>query len=144
MDYFNTFEISATGLMVEKLRLDTVAMNLANANAVTPPGTEPYHAARVLSRPIGGADFKHVMNASQSAFGVRVDTIEPNIGAAQMVYDPGHPYANAEGFVAHANVDSLSEMVTMMGAVRAYEANIKAMNAAKSMAQQALEIGNTK
>jgi len=62
----------------------------------------------------------------------------------RMIFDPHHPDADANGFVAHANVDPLSEMVSMTAAVRAYEANIKAISAAKVMAQKALEIGGNR
>jgi flagellar basal-body rod protein FlgC len=146
MDYFSTFEISATGLMAEKLRLEAVALNLANANATYAPGVAPYQAVRVVSRPIGGADFAQHMTGAQQLLPAGVATLglAPTDSAPRMVYDPKHPDADAKGFVAHANIDSLSEMTSMMSAVRAYEANIKALAAAKTMAQKALEIGSSK
>lgn len=147
MDYFSTFEISATGLMTEKLRLEAVAMNLANANATYAPGVAPYQSLRVVSRPIGAGDFAHHLAGAQGHLqpaGVATLGLAPTNSAPRMVYDPKHPDADSKGFVAHANIDSLSEMTSMMSAVRAYEANIKALAAAKTMAQKALEIGSSK
>ncbi len=146
MDYFSSFEISATGLMAEKLRLEAVAMNLANANTTFAPGTTPYQALRVVSRPIAGGAFTRLYEGERSRLpaGVTALGLERTTAAPRKVFDPQHPDADAQGFVAHANIDPLSEMVTMMSAVRAYEANIKALNAAKVMAQKALEIGSSK
>lgn len=146
MDYFSSMQISATGLMAEKLRLEAVALNLANANATAAPGTTPYQPVRVVSRPIGASDFAHHFAGMQHAVpaGVTTQGLSAANTAPRMVYDPKHPDADSKGFVAHANVDSLSEMVSMMNAVRAYEANIKAISAAKAMAQKALEIGSSK
>jgi flagellar basal-body rod protein FlgC len=145
MDYFSSFEISASGLVAERLRLETVAANLANANSTAAPGTTPYQPVRVLSRPIGG-DFAQHLHGAQRALpaGVQVLGVESMAVEPRMVYAPSHPDADASGFVAHANIDPLSEMVTMMTAVRAYEANIKAISAARAMAQKALEIGSPK
>jgi flagellar basal-body rod protein FlgC len=126
MDYFRSFQISAAGLEAETLRMEAAALNLANANTTAPPGTQPFQALDVVS---------------EATAGVR---LEPRTSAPRLVYDRAHPHANAEGFVAYANVDVLSEMVAMMRATRAYEANIKAVNAAKAMAQQALQIGEGK
>jgi flagellar basal-body rod protein FlgC len=140
MDYFRSFAISAAGLAVEMLRMETAALNLANANSSVAPGAEPFRALEVIAPPAGIAQ-----NAAASDHGTTLNaTLEPRIAAPRMVYEPAHPHANAEGFVSYANVDVLSEMVSMMRATRAYEANIKAINAAKAMAQRALEIGSGK
>jgi len=146
MDYFSSMEISATGLAAEKLRLQAVALNLANANSTAAPGTAPYQALRVVSRPIGAGDFGHHWNEAGANLPAGVTTLglQPENAPPRRVYQPRHPDADAQGFVAHANVDPLTEMTTMMSAVRAYEANIKAIGAAKTMAQKALEIGSTK
>jgi flagellar basal-body rod protein FlgC len=142
MDYYNSFAISAAGLAVEKLRLETAALNLANADATAAPGTEAYKAMTVLNTPDGS--FSHYLSADGLS-GTAVNAqVVPRTEAPRMTYEPGHPHANAEGFVAHANVDSLSEMMTILRATRAYEANIKAINAAKAMALHALDIGGSK
>lgn len=138
MDYFNSFAISAAGLAVEKLRMETAALNLANAGATAPPGSELYKAVTVLNSP--AASFGGYLDADAAVNAV----LAPRSDLPRMVYEPGHPHANAEGFVAHANIDSLAEMMTILRATRAYEANIKAINAAKAMAQHALDIGSSK
>lgn len=137
MDYFRSFQISAAGLSIEMLRLQTAALNLANANSTAAPGSEPFRALDVVAGPIA-------MTAGEASPSANNAHIEPRLVAPRMVYDPAHPHADADGFVAHANVDVLSEMVTMMRATRVYEANIKAVNAAKAMAQRALEIGSNR
>jgi len=146
MDYFGSFEISATGLVAEKMRLEAVALNLANANATFAPGTVPYQPVRFVSRAIGAGDFHRHMDGAPNTLPAGVTSVGmvPMAVTPRMVYDPQHPDADAQGFVAHANIDQLSEMTTMMSAVRAYEANLKAIAAAKAMAQKALEIGSGK
>lgn len=145
MDYFSSFEISASGLVAERLRLEAVATNLANANTTAAPGTAAYQPVRVLTRPIGADFLNHLHGAAaRLPAGVQVVGVEPAPVAPKMVYEPNHPDADSNGFVAHANVDPLTEMTTMMTAVRAYEANIKALGAARVMAQKALDIGGGK
>ena len=142
MDYYNGFAISAAGLAVEKMRMETAALNLANADATAAPGSEPYRAMTVLNS--SSAAFSNYLQAGDAAAAIVRAEIVPRTDPARMTYEPGHPHADATGFVAHANVDSLAEMMTIMRATRAYEANIKAINAAKAMAQQAIEIGSSK
>lgn len=134
MDYFRSFAISGAGMQLEMLRLQTASLNLANSNTSTPPGTPPFQPLDLISVAIGGEDVSAFAQGATKAREV----------APRMVYEPGHPHADANGFVAYANVDSLTEMTTMMRATRAYEANVKAINAAKAMAQQALQIGGDK
>jgi flagellar basal-body rod protein FlgC len=141
MDYFRSFQISAAGLSVEMLRMETAALNLANANTSAPPGTEPFRALDVLAEQVGVGPVRPSHEFYRSALDA---TVEPRISAPRMVYEPAHPHADENGFVTYANVDVLSEMVSMMRATRAYEANVKAINAAKAMAQSALEIGSSK
>lgn len=142
MDYFQSFAISAAGLAVEKLRIETAALNLANADATAAPGTEPYKAMTVLNTP--AVSFNHYLEAGGFSGTPVSAELVPRSEPTRMTYEPGHPHANAQGFVAHANVDSLGEMMTILRATRAYEANIKAINAAKAMAQHALDIGGSK
>jgi len=141
MNYFRSFEISAAGLAVEMLRMETAALNLANANTTAAPGTEPFRALEVVTGVAGAGGPTDAPGLDRSGLHA---SVEPKLCAPRMVYDPAHPQADAEGFVAYANVDVLSEMVSMMRATRAYEANVKAVNAAKAMAQHALDIGSDK
>jgi flagellar basal-body rod protein FlgC len=133
MDYFRSFQISGAGLALEMLRMQAATLNLANANSSAPPGTPPFQPLEIAAGEIGLSD------PAASA-----PTMQAREAAARMIHDPAHPHADVDGFVAYANVDPLSEMVSMMRATRAYEANVKAINAAKAMAQQALQIGSSK
>jgi flagellar basal-body rod protein FlgC len=142
MDYYNSFAISASGLMVEKLRMETAALNLANANSTAVAGAQPYSPLTVVSHP--GDAFEAHLGSADAPAPVVTATLEPQSSAPRLVHDPAHPHADQNGFVTYARVDTLTEMVTIMRATRAYEANIKAINAAKAMAQQALDIGSGK
>lgn len=139
MDYFRSFEISSAGLGLEMLRMETAALNLANANTSAAPGTEPFQALEVIAGPLAAAEAGETHDFYRAAVNA---TVEPKVAAPRMAYEPAHPHADANGFVAYSNVDVLTETIAMMRATRAYEANIKAINAAKAMAQSALEIGS--
>ncbi|NWK44765.1 flagellar basal body rod protein FlgC [Ralstonia pickettii] len=154
MDYTSAFAISAAGMAVERTRVDVSALNLANANTVLGAEGSNYQPLRVVAQaaPLGlGQD------TGLSAFSNRVDQgletyelsqlslpqvrTEPTGARPRMVYEPGHPLANDKGFVAYQGVDTATEMVTMMSALRAYEANVAAMNTARTLALKALDIG---
>ena len=141
MDYNAAFQISASGMAVEKLRLDVTAANIANMNSAAPSAAQAYRPQRVISQtaPLNFAQqFGRLYGA---AGGVEVVAVEPQAVAPRMVYEPGHPYADAKGMVAYPAVNHTAEMVNMTSALRAYEANVTAMNAAKTMAARALDIG---
>jgi flagellar basal-body rod protein FlgC len=132
MDYYAAFAISASGMAVEKTRLDVVAMNLANAGS-TRAGGAPYQPLTVLSGARTGF--------AQQLAGAQVRAVRPSGETPRMVYEPGHPDADTRGFVAYPGIDPLREMMTLITATRAYEANLAALNAARTMASRALEIG---
>lgn len=134
MDYTQAFAISASGMTLERTRVEVAALNLANANTVAGPNGAVYHPLRVVAR----AGFADAVTQGLNATTVQ---IEPTQQEPRMVYEPGHPMANARGFVTYAGVDTASEMVTLMSATRSYEANVAAMNTARSLALKALEIG---
>lgn len=144
MDYFTAFEISASGMTLEKVRLDTLALNLANANATRTKGSSLYQPLRVVANARTNTDFdgriSSLLSARQPA-GVQVAEVQAMNLDPRLVFDPGHPEANEKGFVAYPNINPVSEMVALIDAVRGYEANVRAMNAAKTMALRALEIG---
>jgi len=125
----STFGTSASGMAAERLRLDTIASNLANINTTRTPEGGPYR--RLMT----------VMESAPDGCGVRVARIVQDASPPLLVHNPGHPDADADGNVAMPNVNPLLEMVDMISATRAYEANVAAFNAAKSMAAKALEIG---
>ncbi len=141
MEYFAAFDISASGMEVQKVRLDTVALNLANANT-TRSGDGPYQPLEVIIGERTNARFDTLVQGYHSQYrGVEVLEIVAQGGGPRLVHNPGHPDADAEGMVAFPNINPVSEMVNLMDATRAYEANVRAINAAKTMALRALEIG---
>lgn len=150
MDYSQVFAISAAGMALERTRVEVTALNLANANTVQAPGAPRYQPMRVVGRSTPAvlastSGFEAAMGrfaeGAQGAAGLPFASVEPADAPSRLVYEPGNPFANAKGFVAYASVDSATEMVTMMSALRSYEANVVAMNTAKTLALRALDIG---
>ncbi|PHV12877.1 flagellar basal body rod protein FlgC [Chitinimonas sp. BJB300] len=142
MDYRSAFAISAAGMSVEKLRLDVTALNLANMNSTQGADGQLFKPMRVVAT-LGGANFASQFEASASSLTslLPAGRIEAMDVAPRVVHDPGHPDADEQGRVKLPGVNHLGEMVNMMSALRAYEANVVALNAAKTMAQRALDIG---
>lgn len=145
---FAPFAISASALTAERLRMDVISNNIANANTTRTILGGPYIRERVVFSPRfdpapGFAPLLATMTREGLPVGVRVTGIQKDPSPPKMVYDPGHPDANAEGYVSYPNVNVVNEMVDMISASRAYEANITAFNATKSMALAALSIGKS-
>ncbi|MDT8901286.1 flagellar basal body rod protein FlgC [Anaeroselena agilis] len=143
MGMFGAIDAAASGMTAERLRMDVIANNLANANSTRTAEGGPYRRQMVVFAPRSdGSVFGQVLAASlEGGAGVRVVGIVKDESPLKMVYDPHHPDANTDGYVAMPNVNVVAEMVDMMTATRAYEANVTAVNAAKGMASKALEIG---
>jgi len=146
MEFNRTLEISASGLRAQRLRLDVAASNLANAHATRrDDGAGPYRRRSVIFRsaPID-LSFEQALRASGDARPLRVVEVSGVIEdqkPPRLVLEPGHPDANANGYVAYPNVDSVAEMVDLMTATRAYEANVQAIRAMRVMGEAALKIG---
>lgn len=142
MGMFDSLEISATGLTAERLRMDVTAENLANAQTTRGAGGGPYRRKEVVLQQAAGASFGSQLRTAMSGQpgGVEVAAIAEDPSAARMVYDPGHPDADARGYVAMPNVDSVTEMVDLISSSRAYEANVTAMQASKQMFTKTLEL----
>lgn len=143
---FSPFAISASALTAERLRMDVISNNIANANTTRTLEGGPYIRQRVVFAPRfdpapAFSPLVPTMTPEGLPVGVRATGIMKDPSPPKMVYDPGHPDANAEGYVAYPNVNVVNEMVDMISATRAYEANITVFNATKSMALQALTIG---
>ncbi|MBF0123836.1 MAG: flagellar basal body rod protein FlgC [Magnetococcales bacterium] len=140
MDFLTSFRVTESALEAQRLRLNTIAENLANAQTTRTSEGGPYKRRDpiFMARP-----FDSFMDAEMAAgaTGVAVDRIVVDQNQPRMQYDPTHPDAGADGMVAMPNVDAMTEMVNMMSASRSYEANVSVLNAAKSMALKALEIG---
>lgn len=145
MSVFSSFAVSASGMTAERLRLDLISNNIANMNATGRPGdptNPPYRRkipvfAQMLESVVGsGSSQPHFKGA-----GVRVARILEDGRPPRLEQDPSHPHADERGYVAYPNINIVNEMVDMMTAVRSYEANVTALNAAKDIALKALEIG---
>ncbi|MGE5614476.1 MAG: flagellar basal body rod protein FlgC [Bacillota bacterium] len=147
MGYFGALDISASALTAQRLRMDTISQNIANAGTTRTDEGTPYRRRLVIfqERKSAGVPFSECLSAvSRERFmggGVKVAKIVEDESPFKRVYDPGHPDADAEGYVEMPNVDIITEMVNMISASRAYEANVTALNTTKSMALKALEIG---
>ncbi|MFO7178185.1 MAG: flagellar basal body rod protein FlgC [Pseudomonadota bacterium] len=137
---FSALEIAASGLHAERTRMNTIASNLANARTTRTAEGGPYRRID----PVFEAVALDRMRAGGAVNGVslaRVARIEQDQRPGTMVYEPGHPDANAEGYVEYPNVNAVEEMVNMITASRAYEAGITSIETIKRMARSALEIG---
>ena len=147
MGMFDGLEISASGLTAERMRMDVVAQNLANAQTTRGADGQPYRRQEVVLQertPTSGfgAALAGAMGGGRTGTpgGVQVAQIAKDQTPLKRVYDPGHPDADANGYVQMPNVDSVSEMVDLISAQRAYEANVTAMQTAKTMFSKTLDI----
>src|SRR5262249_51409351 len=127
MSLNSALKISSTGLAAERFRMDVISSNIANANSMQVGGKMPYK--RRIVELAGGED------------GVQVTGVAEDQSPFRVVNDPGNPNADSQGNVTYSNIEPVTEMVNMMSASRAYEANIAAFNSAKSMIKEALDIG---
>ena len=144
MDFLNSLDISGSGLTAQKLRMDVISQNIANAETTRTESGTPYRRKMVvLESMTGDGSFRNELEkaAKVQAGGVKVESIIEDQAPLVPVYNPNHPDANEEGYVMMPNVNTAQEMIDMLAASRAYEANVTAFNATKSMAQKALEIG---
>lgn len=149
MALFNVFDISASGLTAERLRMDVISNNIANVNTTRTVEGGPYKRQRVVFEPRGekvGFIFPSIFSDKAKSVnqfqGVSVTQIITDNSLGRLVYDPGHPDADENGYVHMPNVNIVQEMVDMISATRAYEANVTAINSAKQMAVKTLDILN--
>ncbi len=144
MEFSTSINISSSGLTVQRKRMETISSNLANIETTRTPEGGPYRRKDIVvsSLPISD-DFSSQLN-EELADQVR-QVITTNISEDQtqpkLVFNPSHPDANEEGYVAFPNINMVQEMVDLINASRSFEANIQAINAAKSMAMRAIELG---
>lgn len=132
MSLFNVFNVAGSGMTAQAQRLNVVASNLANADSTTSANGQPYRAKQVVfsATPVEGG-----------GQGVKVTRVVEDNAPMKMVYDPKHPLADGQGYVAMPNVDVVGEMVNMISASRAYQNNVDVMNASKTMLLKTLTIG---
>ncbi|NBD22474.1 flagellar basal body rod protein FlgC [Paenibacillus glycinis] len=144
----NGFDASASALTAQRLRMDVISSNIANAETTRASYVngryEPYKRKMVVLEPTSQSfadTLNSQMNGSDSAPGVKATRIMEDSTPSKLVYNPTHPDADENGYVKMPNVDVLKEMVDMISASRSYEANVTALNASKGMFVKALEIG---
>lgn len=139
---FNMLRISASGLSAERLRMDTIASNIANVNTTRGEDGQPYRRkVAVFQENLNKELNKETGKYDNKPLGVKAVGIEEDNSPLRRVYDPSNPDADEEGYVSMPNVNILNEMADMIVATRAYEANVNAINSEKSMFLKALEIG---
>jgi len=140
----STLQISASALRAERIRLDAVASNLANASTTQTPEGGPYRRKTVVfAAQEVASDFGETLadlGGAAKPTGVTVTQVQEDQGPPKLVFDPGHPDANPEGYVAYPNVNPVLEMVDLQAATRAYEANVQVVNATRQLANAALSI----
>lgn len=148
MEMMESLAVSVSGMDAQRRRLNVIASNLANAQSTRTPSGGPYKRRDVVfqSAPVSG-DFRRTFRqvasgpAAHALEGVSVSKVVEDRKPGQLIYDPHHPDADPKGFVRLPNVNVMEEMVNMIGASRAYEANVQAVNATRTMWNKALEIG---
>jgi flagellar basal-body rod protein FlgC len=150
MSLFGALDISASGLSAERMRMDVTAENLANAQTTRGQNGGPYRRKDVVLETASGDGFGAALasaagsmpgaRSGQQAGGVQVAGIVEDGTAPRRVYDPGHPDADGDGYVSMPNVNPVTEMVDLISASRAYEANVTAMQTAKAMFTKTFEL----
>jgi flagellar basal-body rod protein FlgC len=140
MSFFDALGSSASGLTAQRLRMDIISNNLANANSTRTKEGGPYK--RQMAVFASREEFKQDLagKLTKTPSGVKVAKIIEDASPFRQVYDPGHPDANKDGYVLMPNVNTIQEMTDMISATRSYEANVTVVNSVKGMAAKALEI----
>jgi len=133
MALLNVFDIAGSALTAQSQRLNVVASNLANVDAVAGPDGQAYKARQVV--------FQTAPMGADSSAGVRVAAVQESDVPGRRVHDPANPMADAEGYVTHSNVNAVEEMVNMISASRSYQNNVEVMNTAKTLLLKTLQMG---
>jgi len=146
MSFFKSINVSATGLTAERLRMDIISKNIANANTTRTASGSPYRRQVPVFREQDPKNsFENALAQAQGKYvggnGVEVATIEDDTRPFKKVYNPGHPDADEEGYVSMPNVEVVTEMINLITSSRGYEANVTSLNNSKQMLMKALEIG---
>ena len=133
MSMFSIFNVSGSAISAQSQRLNVVASNLANADAVAGPDGQGYKSRQVV--------FQTVPMGSDASSGVKVSAIQESKEPLRKVHNPSHPSADADGYVTQSNVNPVEEMVNMISASRSYQNNVEVMNTAKSLLLKTLQMG---
>lgn len=139
MGSFSSFDISSSGIYAQRVRMDAIANNIANAESTRTPEGGPYKRQSVTFKAI----YQDVTGKQIQPAGVSAEKATEAESDYRSVYDPGHPDADSSGYVKMPNVNIVEEMVDMVSATRAYEANVTAMNSVKSMISSAIDLGKS-
>lgn len=134
MSFFSIMDRSGTGLNAQRIRINVISSNIANADTTRTPEGGPYRRKDVV--------FKQVLDGKHAG-GVQVESIKQDTKPPMLKYQPDHPDANEEGYVAYPNIHPVEEMVNMLEASRNYESNVTMLNTAKQLALRALSIGKS-
>ena len=137
---FAAGDISASGLAAERMRMQVVANNIANANATHTESGEPFRRQRVSFAPITSSFASLMDGPAADLNGVRVTGISDDMSEFPLVFDPGHPDADEAGYVRLSNVKVMNEMIDLLTATRSYEANLKSLQTFKEMQERTLSI----
>jgi flagellar basal-body rod protein FlgC len=157
MGLFDAIDIAGTGMSAERLSMDVTSENLANAQTTAAANGQPYQRQDVVLQQIPGSSFGAALSAAMgtgapggsgspdagsgsAAGGVEVAKITADPSKGQLVYDPGNPAANGSGYVQMPNVNSVTEMVNLISESRSYEADVTAMQTAKTMFSSTLDV----
>lgn len=143
MDFMTAMQIGASGLTAQRMRMDTIASNLANIETTRTPEGGPYKRKDVMFAALPLEDFSETFKGAMAdqIRQVKVTEVVEDQSPPTMVFNPSHPDANAEGYVAMPNINLMEEMVNLINATRSFEANVQSINAAKSMALRAIDLG---
>ncbi|HEY5365067.1 MAG TPA: flagellar basal body rod protein FlgC [Casimicrobiaceae bacterium] len=133
MSLFDVFSVASSALAAQSQRLNVTASNLANADSVASPDGTAYKARQVI--------FSAAPQGEDGVTGVTVTGVIEDQSPAKSVFNPGHPLADAQGYVKMPNVNVVDEMVNMMSASRSYQSNVDVMNTAKTLLQKTLTLG---
>jgi len=133
MSMFSIFNVSGSAVSAQAQRLNVVASNMANVDAVAGPDGQAYKARQVI--------FQTVPLGTEATNGVKVSGITESNVPFKRIHDPNHPSADADGYVSYSNVNPVEEMVNMISASRSYQNNIEVMNTAKSLLLKTLQLG---
>lgn len=133
MSMLAIFQVSSSAISAQSQRLNVVASNLANADAVAGPDGQSYKARQVM--------FQSIPMGSEANVGVQVSDIVQSNEPSRKNHQPSHPGADAQGMVSYSNVNPIEEMVNMISASRAYQNNVEVMNTAKTLLLKTLQMG---
>jgi flagellar basal-body rod protein FlgC len=143
MSFFDAIDLAASGLTAQRVRMDVTSENLANAQTTNGAGGQPYRRQEVVLQQVGGGfgvQLAGALGQSATPGGVQVAGVVNDPTPDQLVYDPGHPGANAQGYVRMPNVNSVTEMTDLISESNSYQADVTAMQTAKTMYSKTLDL----